>query len=216
MNELTLKLIKYKLSGNKILVFALVAIILFCFSWRLISVFFATIHLRNYAATSSEIDAKTFWSLRDATSGHFAFDPTNVFYGTTHRISTTSESEIALHQFFAGSRLTSSDRVITEDRANQILEATKSNLQSDKKVLQQSSSHIVYEDVHNHQVHILFVKSIHELMLVDGLFDFLPYEVEMLRDKTWLNQTEINFHPMLIKVITELENQSIMPLRQNE
>jgi hypothetical protein len=140
---------------------------------------------------SSSVDTYWFWQWRDATNGSFAFDASTTRIGMTRRMKTDLPEKALLHQFRSRTVVYSDDLLYRSDSdRNSVLDQFMHSGDDDTlHLLKRGNDFLLYENIYDNSVVLYFVKDANNLIGVDGLFDFLDFEKELLKNRFWINTT---------------------------
>lgn len=147
-----------------------------------------TANLFNEFVTDLEnnnFDAEKYWQFRERYSpGTFLRDEQNVDFFATFKIVAVQEGLTPLF-YYESDNLRSLDSVISYD-ANSALNTFKDEFKGE--IVTNGENYVLIKVTQNEYV-FAFVETISEMQKVNGMFDYLPEEKELLKDKLWYNTT---------------------------
>jgi len=143
---------------------------------------------------SNSVDARWFWQWRDETNGAFTFDSTTTRIGLTRRILPPTQDSWLLHSFSSALIKQSSDVVLLTTQAPSSVLSDLIKPYSDQYVdtLVKGDDYALLANASGTKLLLLFVKDSSELYAVDGLFDFIESERDILDGAYWVNTTFID------------------------
>lgn len=134
---------------------------------------------------NDEFDAEKYWQFRERFSpGTFLRQEEFTGFFATFRITNIQEGITPLF-FYESDKLKSVDSLISYS-ANVALTMLKDEFPGE--IIKSGNDYILIK-VSDTEYVFAFVESIEEMMRVNGMFDYLPKERELLTDKQWYNAT---------------------------
>lgn len=131
-----------------------------------------------------EIDAKAFWKFREFFSqGYFDFNKDYIKVSSILEIYNLDKDKNEI-LYFKSQRLNSTESIVKDKNF------FRKDLFGCEYVIFESDKEIICRRNGGKTI-ISFIKNIDEMREANGLFDYLETEKELLKDKFWLNYTEI-------------------------
>jgi hypothetical protein len=135
--------------------------------------------------SSGNFDAEYYWEFRERYSpGYFLRDEDNTNFTSTFKIVDNKLEFIPLF-YYNSDRLQSVDSLIAYDTVTAI-ESIKEEFSGETLY---TGDNFVYIKVNDNEYVFAFVESIDTMKKVNGMFDYLPEEQELLKNKLWYNAT---------------------------
>lgn len=137
--------------------------------------------------SSNQFSPESYWEFRERFSnGNFTTDQTNTDFFSTFKISNVNE-ELTTLLFYQSKYLNSIDGLL-KGPFSQISEQIKQDYPG--KTLIEKDELMLIQIENNHYV-LAFVEPISEMKRVNGFFDYKSDELELIKDRTWYNISEI-------------------------
>lgn len=176
------------------LFFILVALIIILIAFSKVQ-YFKSMYSSNYRINlfeqfvselnSGNFDPEKYWEFRERFSpGTFLRDEENVGFFATFKVISAKDGMTPLF-FYQSNRLKSLDALISYD-TNTALQTIKEEFPGE--IITNGEKYVLIKSTEDEYV-FAFVESIDEMQRVDGMFDYLPEEKELLNNKLWYNAT---------------------------
>jgi len=137
---------------------------------------------------NNQFDPEEYWHFRERFSpGSFSRDEKNTGFFATFRITSVNEELTPLF-YYESDYLSSVDALISGVPGD-IIKKQKSLLAGE--IVYESESQLLIKENDKNYIFV-FVISTDEMQRVNGMFDYIPSEKELLKDKSWYNITYLS------------------------
>lgn len=135
------------------------------------------------------LDPQVYWQFRERFSpGSFSINPEFVGVFQTYKIINLKSTGFSEIIYFNSQHSSSTDSISREDVT---LDSFKSSVNIDMILFENDNSIIYTQKNKPSNVYIWFIKSIEEMKLANGFFDYTSGEMGLLEDSYWINQTTL-------------------------
>jgi hypothetical protein len=137
---------------------------------------------------ANQFDPENYWQFRERFSpGSFTRNEENVDFFANFRITSVEDGLTPLF-YYQSKNLRSLDALVPAS-SEDILKSFKKEFRGE--VIVENDSYILIKENKKEYV-FAFVKPTEEMQKVNGMFDYLPSERELLKEKYWYNTTYLN------------------------
>lgn len=136
---------------------------------------------------NNDFNVEDYWQFRERFgNGSFTADQTNTGFFSTFKILSINEQQTTL-LFYNSKHLDSIDGLL-KGQFLQVSEKIKQDFPG--KILVERDK-LIYIEIDDQNYILAFIEPIDTMKRVNGMFDYKPEEIELIKDSSWYNITRI-------------------------